>query len=179
MNFDNILIRNPFMSPFKRANILRKYCAHMGEDAQIFPHVSLGSEPYLISFGKKVKITYGCKFITHDGGTYVLRNLCEENKKLVCYGKIRIGDNVFIGNDSIIMPGVSIGNNVVIGAGSVVTKSIPSNSVAAGVPCRVISSLDNYEIKVKENAIPTIGITEEEKREMLFSEEYRDKLLVK
>lgn len=179
MRLDSILIKNPYMSPYKRAKILRKYCASIGEGTQIFPRVSFGSEPYLISIGKGVKITYGCKFITHDGGTYVLRNLCQANEKLVCYGKIVIGDNVFIGNDSIIMPGVTVGDNVVIGAGSVVTKSIPSNSVAAGVPCRVISSLENYEIKAKENSIPTIGMTEIQKREMLFSEKYCDKFLVK
>ncbi len=49
-----------------------------------------------------------------------------------------IGDDVWIGGGSIILPGVTIGNNVVIGAGSVVTKSIPENIVAYGNPCRVI-----------------------------------------
>ena len=49
-----------------------------------------------------------------------------------------IGDNVWIGGGVIILPGVTIGDNVVIGAGSVVTKSIPSNKVAYGNPCRVV-----------------------------------------
>ncbi|WP_029450647.1 sugar O-acetyltransferase [Clostridium algidicarnis] len=49
-----------------------------------------------------------------------------------------IGDNVWIGGGSIILPGVTIGDNVTIGAGSVVTKSIPSNTVAYGNPCRVV-----------------------------------------
>ena len=49
-----------------------------------------------------------------------------------------IGDNVFIGMRCIIMKGVTIGNNAVIGAGSIVTKDIPANSVAAGVPCKII-----------------------------------------
>ncbi len=49
-----------------------------------------------------------------------------------------IGDNVWIGGGVIIMPGVNIGNNVVIGAGSIVTKSIPSNKIAFGNPCKVI-----------------------------------------
>ncbi|MCL2050778.1 MAG: sugar O-acetyltransferase [Lachnospiraceae bacterium] len=51
---------------------------------------------------------------------------------------ITIGDNVWLGGGSIINPGVKIGSNVVIGSGSVVTKDIPDNTIAAGVPCRVI-----------------------------------------
>lgn len=51
---------------------------------------------------------------------------------------IIIGSNVWIGADVIILPGTKIGNNVIIGAGSIVTKSIPSNSVAVGNPCKVI-----------------------------------------
>ena len=54
---------------------------------------------------------------------------------------VHIGDNVWIGGGAIICPGVSIGENTTIGAGSVVTKSIPSNVVAVGNPCRVIKSV--------------------------------------
>ncbi len=58
------------------------------------------------------------------------------------YGKeVTIGDNVWIGGNSIICPGIHIGNNVVIGAGSVVTKDIPDWSIAAGNPCRVIRKI--------------------------------------
>jgi len=56
------------------------------------------------------------------------------------FGKpISIGDNVWLGGSSVILPGVTIGHNVVIGAGSVVTKNIPDNAVAVGNPCRVIN----------------------------------------
>ncbi len=51
---------------------------------------------------------------------------------------VTIGDNVWLGGNAVIMPGVTIGNNAVIGAGSVVTKDIPDNAVAAGNPCRVL-----------------------------------------
>ncbi|WP_298841378.1 sugar O-acetyltransferase [Clostridium sp.] len=51
---------------------------------------------------------------------------------------VTIGDNVWIGGGTIILPGVNIGNNVTVGAGSVVTKSIPDNKVAYGNPCKVI-----------------------------------------
>ena len=51
---------------------------------------------------------------------------------------VTIGNNVWIGGGAVILPGVKIGDNVVIGAGSVVTKSIPDNSVAFGIPCKVV-----------------------------------------
>lgn len=60
---------------------------------------------------------------------------------------IQIGSNVWIGADSIILPGVTIGDNVVIGAGSIVTKDIPSNSIAVGNPCKVVKEKKKYEGK--------------------------------
>lgn len=66
------------------------------------------------------------------------------------YGKpITIGDNVWIGGNTVILPGVTIGNNVVIGAGSVVTKDIPDNAVACGNPCRVMRSISDEDKKIK------------------------------
>jgi len=57
---------------------------------------------------------------------------------------IQVGNNVFIGSNSVLLPGVKIGNNVVIGAGSIVTKDIPYNSIAVGNPCKVIKSKNPY-----------------------------------
>ena len=62
------------------------------------------------------------------------------------YGKpIAIGDDVWIGGSSILLPGVSIGNRTVIGAGSVVTRNIPDDVVAAGNPCRVLRPIDGAD----------------------------------
>ncbi|MFL2101333.1 sugar O-acetyltransferase [Desemzia sp. FAM 23991] len=67
---------------------------------------------------------------------------------------ITIGDNVWIGGNVVINPGVTIGNNVIVGSGSVVTKSLPDNVVAAGNPCRVLREVTNedkvYWTKLKE-----------------------------
>ncbi len=57
---------------------------------------------------------------------------------------ITIGNNVFVGSNSVILPGVSIGNNVVIGAGSIVSKNISSNTIAVGNPCIVIKDKSPY-----------------------------------
>ena len=54
---------------------------------------------------------------------------------------VRIGDNVWIGGNSIVFPGVTIGNNVTVGAGSVVTKDLPDNVLAVGNPCKVVRAL--------------------------------------
>lgn len=60
---------------------------------------------------------------------------------------VTIGDNVWIGGNTVITPGVTIGDNVVIGAGSVVTKDIPADMVAAGNPCRVIREITEEDKK--------------------------------
>lgn len=86
-------------------------------------------------------ITNGVRFITHDGGTLLFRDRVPD---LEITKPIVIGDNVYIGNNVLLLPGVTIGNNVIIGAGAVVSRSIPDNSVAVGVPARVIKSSDEY-----------------------------------
>src|SRR5574344_645095 len=71
---------------------------------------------------------------------------------------ITIGDNVWIGGNAVILPGVTIGNNVIIGAGSVVGKDIPDNMIAAGNPCRVIREITEndrkYYFKDREFDVP-------------------------
>ena len=65
-------------------------------------------------------------------------------------GRVTIGNNVFIGAESVVLPGVTIGNNVVVGANSTVTKDVPDNVVVAGTPAKVICSLDEYLAKEKQ-----------------------------
>ena len=100
----------------------------------------IGSEPYLIEIGNNCQITSGVKFFTHGGGASLRLELPDFDT----FGKIVIGNNVYIGNNSLIMPGVTIGDNVIIGAGSVVTKSIPSNCVVAGNPAKYIKDFKSY-----------------------------------
>jgi acetyltransferase-like isoleucine patch superfamily enzyme len=133
-------------------DIYRKYYGiNIGEGC-VFTgkNISFGSEPYLIQIGNKVRITADVKFETHDGGVGIFR---DEYPGINIYGQIKVGDNSFIGHGSIIMPGVTIGSNVVIGAGSIVTKSIPSNSLAVGIPARVIKSIAEYKASSLKKAV--------------------------
>lgn len=109
------------------------------------------SEPYLIKIGSHCQITAGVKFYTHGGAGAVRRWF----PKFDTFGKVSIGDYVYIGNDAKIMPGVTVGDNVLIAAGSIVTKSIPSKVVVAGNPARYICSIEDY-IERNKNIIQTL-----------------------
>lgn len=128
--------------------------------------VEFGSEPYLISIGNHVRITQGVRFITHDGGVWTLR-LEEGLSDIDVFGPIKIGNNVHIGWNAIIMPNVTIGDNCVIAAGAVVTKNIPSNSVAAGVPARVVESIEEYRSKVLNKCVHTKHLSTREKKKYI------------
>lgn len=110
---------------------------------------TFGSEPYLVSIGDHVTITAGVRFVTHGGGVWVFR---ERYPDIDVIKPISVGRNVFIGLNSIILPGVTIGRDCVVGAGSVVTRDAPSGVVVAGCPARVIKSVDEYEDSVLAEA---------------------------
>ena len=109
-------------------------------------------------------VTAGVSFITHDGGVWVFR---EKEPNIDVFGAIDIGNNVFIGMNTMILPGVKIGNNCVVGAGSVVTRSIESNSVAVGIPAKVIKSTEDYREQLRGREDFVRHYSSEEKRKWL------------
>lgn len=116
----------------------------------IYGQVNWSTEPWIITLGNNVHITDGVKFITHDGGTLLYRDKVPD---LEITKPIVVGNNVYIGNNVIILPGVTIGNNVIVAAGAVVTKSIPNNVVVGGVPAHLIETAEEYFEKIKEKSI--------------------------
>ena len=128
------------------------------------------TEPYLITLGNNVTIASDVRFITHDGAIGVLR--CNEDyKDKDLLAPIVVGNNVFIGIRSIILPGVHIGDNVIIGAHSLVVKDIPNDTVAAGSPAKPICTIKQFSEKLrhsKKMVVPTKGMSAEQKKEYLY-----------
>ena len=123
----------------------------MGDGAIIDP-----SHCWHISIGDDVRLARRAIIFAHDGSTSKFVNHMR-------IGKVTIGNRVFIGACSIILPGVSIGSNVIIGVGSVVTHDIPDGVVAAGNPAEVIGSIEDFVLRQKRGM----------EIYPLFGEEYR------
>ncbi len=140
--------------------------SYIVKHAYLFKHIGMGlfwqprtfpSDPEFISIGDNVYIASGVEFINHDIISHMLNKKYHANDFAICQGCIEIGDNVMIGANAMIMPDVKIGNNVVVGGGSVVTRDIPDNSVAAGVPCRVIGKFSDLEEKYRKKRKLTVS----------------------
>ncbi len=141
------LIKENFAKIFMSGVRFARYRGvNVGEHCRIFTS-SFGSEPWLITIGNKVTITSGVKLLTHDGAAWLAR---DEKGRRYKFDRIIIGNNVFIGINSIIMPGVKIEDDVIIAAGSVVTKSVPSGVIIGGNPAKIIGSYYSYYEKVLE-----------------------------
>lgn len=120
------------------------------EAIHLYGKVAFGTEPWIIKLGRDVHITDGVKFITHDGGTLLLR---QDVPDLELTFPIVVGNRVYFGNNAIILPGVTIGDDVIVAAGAVVAKDVPSGCVVGGVPARFIESIDDYREKAIKRSL--------------------------
>lgn len=149
------------------------YCRSLGAkigDNCVVRASMLGTEPWLITIGNHVLLADGVRLLTHDGAGWCLR-YNQEKGYYDIWGKIEIGNNVYIGVNSIIMPNVKITNNVIIGAGSIVTKSILEDGVYVGSPAKRIKTYDEWKKSVVNKAHNTYGMSITEKKA------YFDKIL--
>lgn len=144
-------LNNKYHTPEEITRIFTELTGRQpGEHLTIFPpfHTDCGKN---IHVGSRVFFNSGCKF-QDQGGIYIgddvlighnvviatLNHLIEpEQRGGMIPRPVRIGNKVWIGSNSTILPGVEIGDNAIIGAGSVVTKDIPANAIAVGNPARV------------------------------------------
>lgn len=122
---------------------------------------TFGSEPYLVRLGDHVTVTSEVRFVTHDGGVWVFR---DEHPDIDLIRPIEVRDNVFLGMRSTILPGVTIGRNSIVAAGAVVAKNVPEGSVVAGVPARVVQSVDAYFEKHRPDFLYVRSMPPSEKR---------------
>jgi acetyltransferase-like isoleucine patch superfamily enzyme len=120
----------------KYPSYLRKLGVKIGSDCEIYNSAYFGTEPYLISIGNHVRIDSHVLFLTHDGGYWVLRDphsgFGREFSDADHIAGITVDDNVHIGMNAVIMPGVHIGENSVVGVGAVVTHDVPPRSIVGG-----------------------------------------------
>ena len=148
----------PFLNQSQLSNLheLRRRGASIGENVDILDNCIIDPDHcFHIKIGNNVTFAPNVHVLAHDAST----------KKFIGYTKVKnttIGNNVFVGAGSLILPGVKVGDNVIIAAGSVVTKDIPDDTVFGGNPAKQISTTSSYLEKMQESMIP----------ENTFSDEY-------
>lgn len=151
--------------------ILKKKGVKLGKNVDIGENVNFGSEPYLIEINNNVRISSNVNLITHDGGLWTLRKMqLLENADY--FGKIVIEENVNIGMNAAIMPGVRIGKNSIVGFGAVVTKDVEPGSVVAGIPAKKIETIEEYYQKKKDKCDFTKNMNKKQKKKYLLRKEF-------
>ena len=137
--------------------ILKKKGVQMGKGIEIGENVNFGSEPYLIKIEDNVRISSNVNLITHDGGLWTLRKMgLLENADY--FGKILIEENVNIGMNATIMPGVTI--------------DVEPNTVVAGMPAKKIETIQEYYEKKKDKCDFTKNMNYREKRKYLLRKDF-------
>lgn len=169
-----------FLSKFLGHKIIiqyyRKLGMTIGEDTHIFSRL-ISSEPFLISIGKNVTISTGVSLLTHDAsvGAIVGRHVYSD-----IVGPITIGNNCFIGANSIILPGVRIPDNSIVAAGSVVTKTVVNHLtnnapqdegiIIGGNPAVYICKTNDFLKKRKNNFLKLHGLSLTDRKNRPYNE---------
>jgi acetyltransferase-like isoleucine patch superfamily enzyme len=129
---------------------------HLGPDAILFGGISFGSEPWLVHIGRGTWVTYGVRFITHDGSTVVVRNGpfgIPRGTRINRYDAVVVGENCFIGVQAILLPGATIGDHSIVGAGSVVSGTVPPQTIVAGNPACVVGKVADFADRVRKETL--------------------------
>jgi maltose O-acetyltransferase len=125
-------------------NTLKKRGLIVGENFTMLRGSILDSSHcWLIEIGDNVTLAPNVHILAHDASTKIHLNYTKIKN-------VKIGNKVFIGAGTIVLPGVEIGDNVIVGAGSVVTKSIPNDTVYGGNPAKFICSMAQYKLEQEE-----------------------------
>jgi acetyltransferase-like isoleucine patch superfamily enzyme len=124
----------------------------VGERCRLYS-LNVASEGELLEIGNGVIVSGEVMFVTHDGSLFTA---LEQFPNINCnYGRIRIGDDCFLGIRAIIMPGVELGENCIVAAGAVVMDSFPANSVIAGNPAKYVCPTAMY-LELKKHTPATV-----------------------
>lgn len=148
-----------------KVRIERYRCKGMiiGDKCRIFTSIN-SPEPYLIEIGDNVTIASRVHLITHDNSAIKLYDGATD-----FVGKITIGDDCFIGADSILLPGIRLAENTIVGAGAVVTKSFDEpGMVIAGNPAKIIATVQEMKEKNKDKTFDFRGMSMEQRKECIY-----------
>lgn len=126
--------------------LMRRRGVNIGKNCKIYTFIT-SREPSLISIGDRTTISGNVQFCTHDNA---ISKAISGATDVV--GMITIGNDCFLGMNSVLLYGVTLGDHCVVGAGSIVTKSFPSGSVVAGNPAKLICDIDTYANKYQKQA---------------------------
>ena len=154
----------PHASSEARINYLRRKGVKIGDNCRI-DTLCFSTEPYLVEIGNHVAIAAGTQLITHDGSVRCFPGEVEGG----IFGRIKVGDNVFIGTRCIILLNSKIGNNCIVGAGSIVRGQFPDNSVIFGNPAKVIMNTEMQKMLFRHNPglVRTNNLTSEAAHKMI------------
>ena len=146
---------------------LRAKGVKIGDGCRIYS-TEFSTEPYLVELRNGVSVAGGVKFLTHDGSARMLRS---RRPGIQYFGPIVVGEETFIGENAIILPGTTIGRGCVIGAGAVVRGIIPDNSLVVGNPGSVVGRASTYleRLGQSEHSLDTFHIPESDRRTAILS----------
>jgi len=153
-----------YLQTFQPIRFAKYMGVNFGANLRIYGKIYWSTEPWIITLGENVHLTDNIYFVTHDGGTLLYR---KHIKDLEITKPITIGNDVYVGINTVFLPGVKVGNNVVIGACSVVSRDIPDDSVVAGNPARIIKTSEEYLKKLKRESLHLGHLTGKEKNNAL------------
>lgn len=144
---------------------LRKQGVRIGEGCRIYTS-AFSTEPWLVRIGDRVGIAGGVKFLTHDGSVHLIRRDRPMAQKL---GTITVGNDVFIGESAIILPGTTIADGCIVGPGAVVNGEVPPHSILYGNPAQIVGRASLYlaRMKLSPETLDCFGLPERERRQMI------------
>ena len=146
----------------------------IGENCRLYCDRPIDRDAFLLTIGNNVTVSGGTVFLCHDNSAAKVSN----NKFTDIFGKITIGNNCFIGNKTIVLPGVTLADNTIVGAGSVVTHSfLKEGCIIAGNPARIIGTADSFYEKNQQYMINADGMSNDEFKQYILQNS--EKLIVK
>lgn len=156
-----------------RINLYRIRGYKIGDNCRIFTELA-GSEPYLVSIGNNVTLSTNIVLLTHDNSIIKI----SKKQYTDLFGEIIIGDNCFVGSNSIILPGVSLADNTIVAAGSVVTKSVKEpNLIIGGNPAKIIGNALDYYKKNEMYGLNCANLNMKDRKKLINNN--KDKLIKK